>query len=201
MQRLFVGLELSDPVRQALLAPRAGVEGARWQRDDQLHLTLAFIGMVDSHAHAEIVGELSRIPVAPFEMRLTGVGFFGKPGQPKALWAGVSDDGGLTRLHEKVCRALDRAGAPYEKRKFKPHVTLARFRRGAGARIGNWLNANEQLASPVETVQHFTLFSSTLTDEGSVYHTQARFGRAPGLDAEDETLEAAGEAMAAAFNR
>ena len=184
MVRLFVGLEIPDNIREALSDVRGGVEGAHWQRDDQLHLTLAFIGDVPKKVMHEIEGELSRIHVAPFEFALRGVGLFGKPKQPKTLWAGVEDRKPLGHLHEKIVNALDRVDVEVERRKYKPHVTLARFRRGAQARVGDWLLNSEMLHTPAETVQHFTLFSSQLTHEGSYYTVESRFGRA--LEAEPE---------------
>ncbi|MEX0298207.1 MAG: 2'-5' RNA ligase family protein, partial [Kordiimonas sp.] len=59
---------------------------------------------------------------------------------------------------------------------YKPHVTLARFRRGAYARIATWLSVNGVLRSPTETIRHFTLFSSHLTSEGPIYQVEAQFG-------------------------
>ncbi|WP_417455996.1 RNA 2',3'-cyclic phosphodiesterase [Kordiimonas sp.] len=178
MVRLFVGLEIPESIRDALSHVRGGVEGAHWQRDDQLHLTLAFIGDVPKKTFREIEGELSRISFTPFDLALKSVGLFGKPKQPKCLWAGVEDKAPLMHLHEKVLNALDRVDVDVERRKYKPHVTLARFRRGAQARVGDWLLQGEMLHTPVETVQHFTLFSSQRTHEGSYYTVESRFGRA-----------------------
>lgn len=188
MVRLFVGLEIPEQVRSALYDVRGGVEGAHWQRDDQLHLTLAFIGDVPKRTWHEIEGELSRITLAPFELSLRGVGFFGKPKQPKTLWTGVSDRAPLIHLHDKICHAMDVICVDVERRKYKPHVTLARFRRHAHARIGDWLTEHENLQTPTFTVEHFTLFSSQLTREGSYYTVESRFGRAleHEPDAEDE---------------
>ena len=54
MHRLFVALRPPVPVRDHLLDLMHGVEGARWQSDDQLHLTLRFIGEVDRHQASDI---------------------------------------------------------------------------------------------------------------------------------------------------
>lgn len=177
MIRLFVGLELSPSQRESLTYARGGVEGARWQRDDQLHLTLAFIGEVSHRNMREIEGELSRITFDPFDLTLTDVGMFGKFDMPKTLWAGVENKAPLMHLHEKVLTAIKRTGVRMDHRRYKPHVTLARFKRGAYARIATWLSVNGVLRSPAETVRHFTLFSSHLTSDGPVYQVEARFGQ------------------------
>ena len=48
MPRLFVAISLPQPIREALLAAAGGIDGARWQGDEQLHLTLAFVGAATS---------------------------------------------------------------------------------------------------------------------------------------------------------
>ncbi len=176
MPRLFVGLEIPDSLKSSLIIPRSGVHGARWQRDDQLHLTLAFIGDVSASAAQDIAFELRRISVVPFELALAGVGFFGKPGQPKALWAGVKNPSPVRHLHEKVSVNLERIGIQVDQRRFMPHVTLARFRRGMSAPIGNWIHDNERLVTHEVWIEHFSLFSSHLTEERAHYRIEQRYG-------------------------
>lgn len=193
MVRLFVGLDIPETVVYDLAPARGGVEGAHWQRDNQLHLTLAFIGDVPGRVGREIEDALSRIRFEPFQLSLSGVGLFGKPKHPKALWAGVENRKPLLHLHEKVTAALDRIDVETERRKFKPHVTLARFRRGAQARVGDWLTNNEILHTSSAEVDRFVLFSSERTSEGSYYRQEAIF-TARGTDwvEGDEPLDYAG---------
>ena len=67
MHRLFVAIRPPRAVRQRLLAIMGGVRGARWQSDDQLHLTLRFIGEVDRHLgddiHAATASEVMDTPI------------------------------------------------------------------------------------------------------------------------------------------
>lgn len=175
MARLFVGLDIREPLVSELLDARGGVEGAHWQRDNQLHLTLAFIGETPRKTKREIEDALASIRFEPFEFSLAGVGMFGKPKQPKTLWAGVSNKKPLLHLHEKIASTLDRIDVETDRRKFKPHVTLARFRRGAQARVGDWLMNNERLNTRPVMVDNFILFSSERTSEGSFYRHEAIF--------------------------
>ncbi len=184
MVRLFVGLEIPDTLAHALDQARGGVEDVHWQRDDQLHLTLAFIGDVSKNIMREIEGELARVSFDPFELCLNGVGMFGKIGNPKALWANVEDKKPLQHLHEKIMQVLDPLDLGLDHRKYKPHVTLARFKKNAQSRVGDWLVLNEGLKSPSETVQHFSLFSSELTNDGSYYAVESRYGHAYHLEPE-----------------
>ncbi len=189
MARLFVGLELDPPLLGDIAAARGGVEGAHWQRDNQLHLTLAFIGDASRKTKLEIEDALARIRFEPFDMVLSGVGMFGKPKQPKVLWAGVDNKKPLMHLHEKIAMAMAQIDVDIDRRKFKPHITLARFRRGAHARVGDWLTENERLSTRSMLVDRFVLFSSERTSEGSFYRHEAEF-HADGFEvADNETAE------------
>lgn len=181
MARLFIGLDIHEPLVADLEEARGGVESAHWQRDNQLHLTLAFIGDASRKVTREIEYALAGIRFEPFELSLEGVGMFGKPKSPKALWAGVANKAPLHHLHGKIAAALERIDVDVDRRKYKPHVTLARFRRGAQARVGDWLTSNERLATRSSRVESFVLFSSERTSEGSFYRPEAEF-HALGLD-------------------
>ena len=134
MHRLFVAIRPPVPVRQLLLANMGGISGARWQSDDQLHLTLRFIGEVDRHLAEDVHAALGGIHHPPFELALNGIGCFDRRGFPDAVWAGVTPHEQVKALHKKVDAALLRVGVPADERAFLPHITLARLRRGAGCR-------------------------------------------------------------------
>jgi len=175
MARLFVGLDIRETLIEDLAHARGGVEGAHWQRDNQLHLTLAFIGDAPRKTKREIEDTLARIHFEPFELSLEGVGMFGKPRHPKMLWAGVTNKKPLLHLHNKIASALDRIDVETDRRKYKPHVTLARFGRGAEARVGDWLTSNQLLRTQSTLVDKFVLFSSERTSEGSFFRHEADF--------------------------
>ncbi len=189
MIRLFVGLELPTATRQALALLRGGVDGARWQTDAQYHLTLRFIGEVETRRAGEIADALGRIRFAPFALDIEGLGVFGKLRKPRALWAGVRDPAPLKHLHEKIDQALDRVGIAPETRKYRPHVTLARFR-GRCARLERYLVDHRDFATPRITVDHFALFSSHLGHEGARYVVEARFA-ASGVEAVEDAFDLA----------
>ena len=190
MIRLFVGLELSPEIIEALGHARGGVEGARWQKDEQFHLTLAFIGDVPNSTVRLIEGALAHIEFDPFDLAFSGVDMFGTRGQPKSLWAGVVDEAALRHLHEKILNALERVGVETDRRRYKPHTTLARFSRGATARIGDWLTVNSVLNTPTQRTGYFSLFSSQLNSDGASYVVEARFGEGAEFDGFEEVKPA-----------
>ena len=167
MRRLFVAIRPPTPVRALLLDAMGGVGGARWQSDDQLHLTLRFIGEVDRHLAGDIHAALGGVHHARFEIALKGLGTFDRRGQPGAVWAGVAPHGPLKSLHQKVSQALARVGIAPEQRAYLPHITLARLK--GGGRPIHLLETAGGLTSPPFTVDRFALFESRLTPEGAVY--------------------------------
>jgi 2'-5' RNA ligase len=174
MFRLFVAIRPPREIRALLLATMGGISGARWQSDDQLHLTLRFIGEVDRHRAGDIVAALGAIHHPRFDVALNGIGTFDHRGQPDAVWAGVAPHAPLKSLHKKVDQALARVGVAPEQRAYLPHITLARLKRGAGT-VGNLLEQSGGLASPPFSVDHFALFESKLTPEGAVYTIVERY--------------------------
>jgi len=174
MIRLFVGLRPPASVRAQLLALMGGIPGARWQDDDQLHVTLRFIGDVDERAAEDAALALSGVHWPPVELTLDGVGAFDKRGRVNALWAGVRPKDGLAALHRKIDQALVRAGQPPEGRAYLPHITLARMNSPTEA-VARFIEAHAGLASPPFTLDHFFLFESSLGHEGARYDAVARY--------------------------
>lgn len=174
MHRLFVAIRPPPSIRQLLLAVMGGISGARWQSDDQLHLTLRFIGEVDRHLAGDIHAALGGVHHAPFALALNGIGSFDRRGHTDAVWAGVTPQDQVRVLHNKVDAALLRVGLPPDDRAFLPHITIARLNRHAGP-IGNLLEEAGGLTSPVFTVDSFALFESDLTHEAAVYSIVERY--------------------------
>ncbi|MBV8971724.1 MAG: RNA 2',3'-cyclic phosphodiesterase [Sphingomonadaceae bacterium] len=166
MMRLFVAVRPPPAVRDALLAIMGGVAAARWQADDQLHMTLRFIGEVDRHLARDIAASLAEVHHPPIAATLGRRGSFATRGRPHALWIGVEPAAALTTLHHKVDQALRRAGVPADTRAFVPHVTLARIGRDAGP-IDAFI-ASRPAAAPFP-IDGFTLFESHLTRAAAVY--------------------------------
>ncbi|HEV2866057.1 MAG TPA: RNA 2',3'-cyclic phosphodiesterase [Allosphingosinicella sp.] len=174
MHRLFVAIRPPRLVRDLLLDTMGGISGARWQTDDQLHLTLRFIGEVDRHQAVDIHAALGAIHHPRFEIALNGVGTFDRRGQPDTVWAGVSPQGPLKALHKKVDQSIGRVGIAPEQRAYLPHITLARLKRSSG-RVGGLLEQSGGLASAPFAVEHFDLFESRLTPDGAVYSVVERY--------------------------
>ena len=100
--RLFVGLRPPPPIRDALIDLMEGVDNARWQDDDQLHLTLRYIGVVDTHAAGELAERLRAASGPAFDLTIEGTGAFERKGVAHTLWAGIAPPEELNRLQQRV---------------------------------------------------------------------------------------------------
>lgn len=175
MHRLFVGIRPPAAIRASLIATMSGAEGARWQEDEQLHITLRYIGEVERPVAEDVAAMLGQVRGPSFDLTVAGVGLFDRGSRhPTALWAGVRPHDAVTELHQKVDRAVVLAGLEPERRAYLPHITLARI--GArGAVVEPWLAAHAGLASESFAVNHFLLFESHLGREGARYEVVARY--------------------------
>ena len=174
MHRLFVAIRLPGPVRARLLGLMGGVAAARWLAEDQLHLTLRFIGEVDRHMARDVDAALSGVHHPVFSIALNGLGGFERRGEPVTLWAGVAPHEPLRALHKKVDQALVRVGVEPDRRAYMPHVTIARLPRGAGP-VRSLLEQSGGVVSPPFAVEDFCLYESRLTPEGPVYTMAERY--------------------------
>jgi 2'-5' RNA ligase len=172
--RLFVALALPDGVAQSLMLIQGGVPGARWQAREQLHLTLRFIGEVDGRDAAMLDDALAAIRAPAFDLQLHAVGQFGNK-QPHALWAGARRNELLEHLQRKVDTAIRRVGQPQDQHKFMPHVTLARLRHSEPGKVLEWLTHHALYTSAEFPVRAFSLYSSKLTSDGSIYRIEQEY--------------------------
>jgi 2'-5' RNA ligase len=167
MHRLFVAIRPPEPIRAALLGLMGGLHDMRWQNDNQLHLTLRFIGEVERPMADDIAAELARIRFERFSIVLDGVGKFEKRRQG-ALWAGVQPRDQLKSLAAKVERACQAAGVEPEQRAYRPHITLARWN-GRAPSLDRFMARHAGLASEPWEVREFILYESHLGHAGAHY--------------------------------
>ncbi len=173
--RLFVALDLPWEVRQALSLLTGGLPGARWVPAENYHLTLRFIGEVPPHRAEEIDDALAALRGRGFALTLAGLGTFQKAGRVTALWARAERNPALDHLQAKIETALQRIGLDPERRRFSPHVSLARLDGVPAAKLAIYLQTHNLFRAGPVPVAHFTLFSSRIGKEQAVYTPEVEY--------------------------
>ncbi len=173
--RLFIAIELPEPIKRALLAVGvamgqglpAGV--VRWVKSAQLHLTLRFLGDTAVSQLPTLQDQLGQLADQhpAFRLRLNGVGAFPTRQKPRVVWAGLAGD--LAVLQGVQADLEDRVvglGWPREQRPFSPHITLGRVKDAGQVREMAWA---VDLAVLEFRVTAFQLVQSELRPSGPVY--------------------------------
>ncbi len=176
--RLFVGLELPHALSERLAGLAGGLAGARWVPPENYHVTLRFIGELPGYRAEEVDLALSGLRGRGFALQLAGIGVSEKAGRPTTLWAAAARSERLEHLQAKVETALQRIGMPPERRRFNPHVSLARVDTVPGPALAAWVQAHNLFRSEPIPVEHFTLFSSLLGKEQPVYTPEVDYALA-----------------------
>ena len=174
MHRLFVAIRPPEAVRDLLIDAMDDSPALRWVGDEQLHLTLRFIGEVERPAGNDIAAGLDRIRAPKFGLRVKGVGKF-EQRNGGALWAGVEPRELLAALAAKVERAVQQAGLEPEHRAYHPHITLARWNRRNAEAVEAFLRRNSDLRSDPFEVDRFILYESKLSRHGPHYEEVAGY--------------------------
>lgn len=178
MPRLFVALPVPEEIAAALMALQSGVPDARWLPPENFHVTLCFAGEVQGGAMRDLEEELSDIAGPRFAVALAGVEQFSSGRQPRALVATVERSDRLQWLQQKVSTVARNCGIEVERRKFRPHVTLARFPNGAetGHHLAQFMASNGTFRAGPWIADHFALYSSRSGRNGSIYAEEAAYG-------------------------
>lgn len=176
--RLFVALDLPRDVRQTLAGFAFNLPGARWVPAHNMHVTLRFIGETGRLEAEEIDHALAAIRAPGFALTLRGAGWFEKAGRVTSLWIGVERSPALLHLQTKIETALRRIGLAPERRRYTPHVTLARMDMPVGPRFAEFVQSHNLYRSPPIEADHITLFSSHLGDDHPAYTAEVEYALA-----------------------
>jgi RNA 2',3'-cyclic 3'-phosphodiesterase len=174
-KRLFVGLELPASCKATLLSLDPHLSGLRWLPEDQLHLTLSFLGNVDAPAEDPLREALQKTQVPPFLLPLSGIGVFDVRGQPSIVWAGVGKGHPhLFLLHRRIQDAVLKAGLEPDLKPFHPHATIGRAKGIVRSTLKPFLRRYAEAEFGLFEVHGFALYSSVLSPAGAIYHLEMK---------------------------
>ncbi len=185
-RRLFVALEPPEPVQRRIASAAekirrsagAAAGEVRWVPDQNVHLTVQFLGAVPEE-RVEAVGDAIAAAAAaarPLLLEVKGAGGFPNSRRPRVIWLGLSGEvEALAALAADLGKRLAPLGFPPEARPFSAHLTLGRARdqRGAPGR-GGALAAAAQDEGVAWRATDLVLFESHLSPKGPRYEPVRR---------------------------
>jgi 2'-5' RNA ligase len=158
-----------DRMQQNLRRFRAEV---RWVAIPSIHLTLKFLGEVDSAIINHLAESLESLSKSErrFELKLQGLGCFPNPGNPRVIWCGVSGQiERLSDLQQKVEIACGAFGFVPEDRAFRPHLTLGRVNGKRNLQpITDYIKIGSDLECGFQA-NHVNIYRSILKPQGAEY--------------------------------
>lgn len=176
--RVFVAIDLPEHARAELGTLQSYLAVGRSVPSENLHLTLSFLGEQPDDAIEEANQALSTIRAVGFNVHLAGVGSFGNR-FPQIIYADVARCHELVELERRITRSLRTAGLEFQKRRFRPHVTLARlpkFLSGAEiAAVRDFLAEKAAFRGSCFAVTRFQLYRSILTPRAALHDVLANY--------------------------
>ena len=166
--RAFIAIPVPEVTADALLNLQRHLGFGKSLPRENLHLTLAFLDDQTEERLEALHEELLDLRHRPFTVTLSGVGVFGA-----AIHAPALENTQLTDLHAQISSACRRAGIPLQRRRFRPHITLARL--GKGQTPPPLRAALSEFHIPQMEVGQFALCRSSLHPKGARHYVLASY--------------------------
>jgi RNA 2',3'-cyclic 3'-phosphodiesterase len=184
-KRIFAALELSDEARADVASYISALQTEfrnvpiRWEKPEKLHITIKFVGGLDESELAaftkNVAAAASNMTSIKIAVNNTGA-FLKRSSRANVLWLGLTSNlpNGTNNMIESLAATIDHEAGIPSARRFKQHLTIARFKdaKKAHGLIERHLNTNFK-SNSFETNQ-ITIYESTLLPTGSVYRVLSR---------------------------
>lgn len=171
--RIFVAIKIPEKIRYRIpeLTKTLKIDGVKWVKPENIHLTLKFLGEVNEKRLQEVQEVLENTvrKFPPFKINLKDIGAFPSMKRPSIIWIGV--DKGKQEVISTINEletSLSKIGFEKEKREPHPHITIGRIKK---ARSGKWEARSEtwDMGCEMWGVKEIYLIKSELRPEGPVY--------------------------------
>lgn len=181
--RTFLGIHLDDAVRAQLVALQENLArvspDVKWVEEENLHLTLLFLGEVDEREVVSIcrAAQSAVAEMPSFTMTIAGAGCFPNPRRPRTLWIGVSSGvQEVVAIHDALEKSLLALGCyRREERQYTPHITLGRVRSERPSdKLAPALAKHQAYNAGESRVREAQILSSQLTPKGPLYTVLGR---------------------------
>jgi 2'-5' RNA ligase len=184
--RIFIAIPLPSTIKEqlardtALLQPKIK-DGVRWVPNQNIHLTLRFLGESNDIQVQRLTNVMTLIAALPvFDITANHYGVFPAWKAPATIWLGIEKNEDLENLHNSIETLVQDCGFRPEKKAFQPHLTLARVKHNPSTNTISQIRHTFEPATTSITVpfqvNHVVLFQSILRPQGALYqalHTVA----------------------------
>lgn len=175
--RSFLAVEIPSDIRNRLreiqIDLRTSGADVKWVRPESIHLTLKFLGEIESEKVEDILRKVEDAVRGQrrFSLQVRGMGCFPRLSHPRVVWVGlVGDDGRLTALQQAVEDEMASLGFPRERRPFRPHLTLGRVRSAKGKiQLVSRIEKHSDIELGALPVESIVQFKSELHPKGAIY--------------------------------
>ncbi|HUO85382.1 MAG TPA: RNA 2',3'-cyclic phosphodiesterase [Thermoanaerobaculia bacterium] len=181
MLRLFIAWTIPEPLRREVekaMGPlRTTLPRCSWVRPESFHLTFAFLGDQPATVVPKIQDTLSPklAEHPPFQVTLTGAGFFPSTVRPRVGWIAMEPGDRLIAIADETRKSLLRIGVQLDDRPFKPHLTLVRTKdRWSKLHADAFLTRLGGFRSTPVLVDHLSIYSSRLDPAGAIHSELVR---------------------------
>ena len=159
MHRIFAALPVPSHISERLLPLRNDLPGASWRLAQHHHVTLQYYGDVQIEMAEEVAAALEQIQAPALELRLDGVGWFGRK-EPRAIYARIGGLEALDQLANNCRKIAHRFGLKIDSKPFKPHITLAYCKDTPLEMVRAWSEDFQTLRSEPFLIDSFHLYES-----------------------------------------
>ena len=180
--RSFLAFELPPEIREKIGAVSRELQKTRmpvrWVKVENIHLTMIFLGSVNEDAIDEIKEKVHLVVnrFSTIRTRLNGVGVFPHWKKPRVIWVGLNGEiETLSNLRDHLQSERKALGLREEKRPFRPHLTIGRFkdRVDRDEELKSILDRHHDITSNLRHLNELILFKSDLKPDGPVYTRMA----------------------------
>lgn len=178
--RCFIGIQIPANIKKAMATESKNMQSDlqyadyKWVKKSNYHLTLHFLGEIPLHKVVELKDALEKSPIIrePMQLHIKHISGFPTAGNAKFIAAELEESPALEQLQRSIKLTLDYLDIDPGTEAFRPHISLARLRRGHTApKIGQVAQLDEAFE-----LSDYAVFKSTLTPEGSIYEVIGHFG-------------------------
>ncbi len=172
MLRLFISIPLPNDIKYEILNINHAVNYASNVSFENLHITIKFLGNLKTDQYFSIRKTIELLEIDKFKLKLQSVGHFTK-GNSKAIWVGVLLSDELRALKNTLDSQLDEFDIQPSRKKFRPHITIARFKTAKMEELEKFYLLNSSFTTKEFEVKSMQLMSSKLYSDGPIYQIES----------------------------